>query len=207
MRTRAVAAALAALAVLIAVPAAHARAPLGNKWRVTSVDISGAYVAEIEEDSSAMQISTETIFEGKRPGKPFVLRLSDRRPKVLTAPVNYRGGTEATFTYQGVAHNCDYEIDAPKHKLVGIMWLTPNGLRVQWNLVPVPHDCPDDIHPSPPPLPDLPTRSMVTKVPVRKLTGRTAVLPIRVRWKGTQLGWSQEFDWTGKVRIVRGPRK
>ena len=116
--------------------------------------------------------------------------------------MTYRGGSEATYTYQDVAYNCDYEIDA-RHKLVGVMWLRPNGLRVQWNLVPVPHDCPDDLNPSPPPLPTLPTKSLVTKVPVRRLTGKSAVLPIKIDWKGEQLGWEQQFDWRGKVRISR----
>jgi hypothetical protein len=206
MRTRSIAAATAALAVLTAAPAADAQKPLGNKWRVTSVDISGGYAAEIKEDSQAMTISTETFFEGRQRGKPFVLRLSDRRPRVLIAPVTYKGGTEATYTYEDSSYNCDFDQETARHKLVGIMWLTPNGLRVQWNLVPVPHDCPDDLNPSPPPLPTLPAKSMVTKVPVKKLTGRTAVLPIRIHWKGEQLGWSQEFDWTGKVRIARGAK-
>jgi hypothetical protein len=199
-------AALAALALLTVVPAAHAREPLGNKWRVTSVDITGVYGASIQEDSHALQIYTETYFKGRGLGKPFVLRLSDRKPKVLIAPVTYSGDSEATYTYQGTSYNCDYEQPDAKHKLVGVMWLTPNGLKVQWNLVPVSHDCPDDIHPGPPPLPGLPTKSLVTKVPVRKLTGKSAVLPIKIAWQGEQLGWEQAFDWHGKVRIARLPK-
>ena len=84
MRTKSagLTAALAAgLITALAVPAAHARDPLGNKWRVTAVDITGVYGASIEEDTQAMQIYTETFFEGRGQGKPFVLRLSDRRPK------------------------------------------------------------------------------------------------------------------------------
>jgi hypothetical protein len=170
------------------------------------VDITGVYGANIQEDKTAMQIYTETFFEGRGLGKPFTLRLSDRRPKILTAPVTYQGGTEATYTYDDASYNCDFDQPAVKHKFVGVMWLTPNGLRVQWNLVPVGTDCPDDINPSPPPRPTLPTKSLVTKVPVRKLTGRTAVLPIKIRYSGESLGWQQDFDWHGKVRIARLPK-
>lgn len=204
MRTRATGIA-AALIILLAAPTADAREPLGNKWRITSVDITGVYAADFREDTTAMKIYAETSYKGRRPGKPFELRLSNRRPKVFTAPVTYSGGSEATYTAGDVSYNCDYDPKDAKHKLVGVMWLTPNGLRVQWNLVPMPTDCPDDV--DPPLRPTVPTKSMVTKVPVRKLTGKTATLPIKIDWKGSDLGWEEQFDWRGKVRIARGWKK
>jgi hypothetical protein len=194
---------LAALVGAACAPAAEARETYGNKWRVTSVDIGGIHHAYYSDGDRELRMDGSARYEGRGQGKPFVLRLSDRRPKVITAPVTYIGQTAAVLNlHDGGSYACDYDVDE-KRKLVGVVWVSPNGVRVQWTLVPIGFQCPVRAT-FVPQFDTLSAKTMTTKFPVRRFTGKTAVIPVRIKWTGGNDGWQRQVTWLGKVKIARG---
>jgi hypothetical protein len=206
MRTRLGAVLITLMATAVLAPAAQAKKPLGNKWRVTNVLIGGNHTAVYDDGDKALELEAETFYEGRGKGKPFTLRLSDRRPKVIIAPVNYTGDATAKLSFRdGGTYDCSFKVDEEKRNLVGLVWVSPNGVKVQWTLTPMGYKCPG-FDPTDPALPEFNTlseKSMTTKFPVRRFTKKTATVPVRIKWTDNKYGWKRDVVWTGKVTFSR----
>ena len=193
---------LAALVTVLAAPPAHA-----DKWRVTSLSIKGTHVARYDDGDKTLDLDSTAFYKGQRLGKPFELRLSDRKPKVITAPASYVGGSEATYTTSGRAFKCDHFVAADATGIAAVLTVSPNGIRVQWSLAPMGYRCPQEANPVPPSFNPLPTGATVQKLSVKRFTGKSAVLPVNIRWSGAKDGWTQTITWKGKVNISRIKKK
>src|ERR687896_291393 len=120
-RTARVAVLAAALVSVLAASPAHA-----DKWRVTSLSIKGTHVARYDDGDKTLDLDSTAFYKGLQLGKPFELRLSDRRPKAITAPASYVGGSEATYTTSGRAFKCDHFVHADAG-IAAVLTVSPNA--------------------------------------------------------------------------------
>jgi hypothetical protein len=204
----------AAVAVALALAGAAsttaaAREPLDNRWRITAVNIQGWHTATYDDGYRHLELDGTTVYAGGRRGKPFRLKLSSRRPQVMTtSDVTYFASSKATFsTNDEGPFTCDQELRNDDAGFAAVLMLRPDALRVQWSLPPVGYDCPDEA-PLTPEFNQLPTKATTSRIPLRKLANRKkAILPVDIRWKGAKDDWTEEIVWNGNVHIKRLEKK
>jgi hypothetical protein len=195
-------AALAAAALLAVVPAADARQASSAKWRITSVDIHGTHAAEYREGDMGISLYGTVDFKSSSRGKPFTMKLSQPRPKVIEArKVDWTLDSAATLSYDDKQWDCSVS-QHDTAGLVAVLMVRPGGITAQWSLAPAGYACPAGA-PVTPAFDIVPTESMLSRIPLRKFRGDRAVLPIDIHWEGAADGWSQDIDWKGKVVIRR----
>jgi hypothetical protein len=191
----------AAAAVAAASPAAAQDGSRG-KWRITSVDIHGTHAAEYRDGDTALSMYGTVDFASSTPGKPFTMRLSEPRPKVIEGRrVAWTLDTAAKLSAQDKQWDCSLTQDDVAG-LAAVLMVRPGGVKAQWSLFPAGYRCPDGA-PVTPSFGVVPTASMVSRIPLRKFRGKRAVLPIDIRWEGAADGWAQDITWKGKVVIHR----
>ncbi|HEU4657180.1 MAG TPA: hypothetical protein VFR97_06625 [Capillimicrobium sp.] len=194
-----------AAALGAAVPAEAARETYGSKWRVASVKLDGDLrVSELSDTDFTAE--GKARYRGGRGSKAFDIKLSNRRSvAVVASGLDYTASTTATISdSSGKSWDCSYVADElfTPATLAAVLVAGPNGITINWSLVPPAWACPDDAPQSP--SIDMPSQGFATKHPLRAFTGKTARLPIKIHAEGgNRLASSWELDWRGTVVLKR----
>ena len=199
--------------VALAVAAAPAEAKPKDKaglWRVTNVNIAGSYDrSHSDGETFRYDFKGYTEYVGRPRSKPFLLRLSARKPSVIEArPVKHGGESDVRFITREdqKVHSFDCSLDVPTTTggFAGIVMTRPSGVLIQWSISPVGHDCPDGVVAVPPPFPGLPLKAMSQRYKLKRFFGNTAKLPVRIDWEqGDPSLHYEHIVWEGTVTIKR----